>query len=257
LILISCTVQALAYCHPDQGRWINRDPLSEALRFSQQYARHGNDALGNLLVYLTEQAIGSAVGDTVSLYAICQNDPVGSIDALGLMSIDEVAAQVRQRSMRNSDIPCDSCCASGDMTGSLSGSTSQKTTVHGLMATVKTSVCLVEKPDQECNCVLDPVAYWWDCYSAHFEADARSDSQNWGAYGWSGPSGFTYAKSASPSNHSKHDDSPHRIAMLALIVFDACEAGVRHTKHLPADNGLQWEWSYLLKEWVGPEVIRP
>ena len=29
LILISGAVQALAYCHPDEGRWLSRDPMQE------------------------------------------------------------------------------------------------------------------------------------------------------------------------------------------------------------------------------------
>jgi len=28
-LLSSCTLQAFAYFHPDEGRWINRDPMDE------------------------------------------------------------------------------------------------------------------------------------------------------------------------------------------------------------------------------------
>jgi len=52
LILSSCGTQALAYYHPDEGRWLSRDPIGEK--------------------------------GGPNLYVFVQNDPVGRWDVLGL-----------------------------------------------------------------------------------------------------------------------------------------------------------------------------
>lgn len=51
LILSSCTIQALAHYHPQQGRWLSRDPIEE----------HGGKML----------------------YGFCVNNPESSVDPLG------------------------------------------------------------------------------------------------------------------------------------------------------------------------------
>jgi len=58
LILSSCAVQAMAYYHPDEGRWISRDPMEED---------------GGLL-----------------LYGFCNNDPMNHVDLDGGIPLDTI-----------------------------------------------------------------------------------------------------------------------------------------------------------------------
>jgi hypothetical protein len=62
LILSSCAVQALAYYHPDQGRWLSRDPIAE---------RGGR----NLYTFVGN----SPIGRTDVLGKFGRNDPPSSI----------------------------------------------------------------------------------------------------------------------------------------------------------------------------------
>ncbi len=47
MILSSCTLQAFAYYHPDEGRWINRDPIGEQ-GGENLYAMVANSAISNV-----------------------------------------------------------------------------------------------------------------------------------------------------------------------------------------------------------------
>ncbi len=75
IILSSCITPVLAFYHPEQGRWINRDPIEETAFFQNhiEYSRL------SILKYMSLVNAG-----LLPPYLFVLNNPVSSVDADGL-----------------------------------------------------------------------------------------------------------------------------------------------------------------------------
>lgn len=78
LILSSCVLTASAYYHPDQGRWISRDPLGDTYVLNRHLAAFQREGA-------SKREITSVKSDSrLFLYSFVKNRPVDRLDNLGL-----------------------------------------------------------------------------------------------------------------------------------------------------------------------------
>ncbi len=99
LILSSCAVQALAYYHPDEGRWISRDPIGEQGALAIREKKDSSQELSHGTWLIPEHKYGfgpyrnseeNIIAKDIypGLYLFVHNNPVGRIDPTGLEDVE-------------------------------------------------------------------------------------------------------------------------------------------------------------------------
>lgn len=197
------------YYNPSSGRWLGRDPA------------------------------GEDTGE-VNLYGFVSNDPLDSVDGLGLMQWRDIEHKVKSLNIALADFKC--CCTKSEVSkvditiaGKSSGSTVTAT------ATIKKQGCVEGIYSQ----------YWWDCYSAAAERNPwfHNDWKNWG---WS-QGGETYSKTAVPGFFAPLSFfDPYHLAMSSAVIFIYCGRDGGYHARSTISNELIWTWNKKTKSWTGP-----
>jgi len=200
------------YYNPSTGRFLSRDPIQE---------RGGLD-----------------------LYAFVGNDPIDRVDRCGLMSYEEMQAQIQQQ--RNHLYgPC--CCKDPhgndhDFTESFSAA--------GNTATVNLTLKFG-------SCASLVQIYWWDCYSAEQEWQKRGEpggAGNWTDFGWTAGT-TSYPKQATPGTGTDQPgqdplDDKHLMTQ-GIVFYQMCDNGVPRIRMMPTPQK-QFTWDYTQKQWTPP-----
>jgi len=96
-ILSNCVTQSFAYYHPDEGRWVSRDPLGEGAFLRCYMAGKPFDVKLHLLSVARQPA-----------YLFLQNASVNKVDVFGLAALS---------SSGNNDVKCLCCMMYGESRG--------------------------------------------------------------------------------------------------------------------------------------------
>ena len=214
-----CEYQMRKY-RPDIGRWMSRDP------------------------------IGEEGGPSLNLW--CSNNGFSAFDSLGHIPVkwglpSELVPEEEfaKRMKRYYGKQCDACCSEGGVNLIITGS-SYQLTVFGKAEVNISSICL--KGTSSCSCVVNPVIYWWDCYSRKWTSgDAYAKVAN--PHGW--------GLLPIPPEVARIPSDPLHVAMIAQVIFESCQNGKLVTKWVYSDNMLIWEWDFMSQAWKSTPDSQP
>ena len=217
LLFVSYT--ATAFYDPHIGRWLSRDPIEE---------QGGKNP-----------------------YGFVNNQPIESIDQMGLMkrsSLEDIARQL------NDTVKNIKCSCSEQSVGMVDLNLDEGEA--GAYGDVVQGYVQANPR----GCVTSYVIYWWDCYTAHDEAGFWNQAlfgADFRDYGWSqgssfgsSPGGDGYAKQASPGIWAwTGAGDPYRIAMQAAAIFFYCGKDCRKHVRLVYSDQIQWKWNETDRSW--------
>jgi hypothetical protein len=180
----------------------------------------------------------------LNLYSFIANRPLNDVDYIGLEQLSKLLAYYRQLNeyLLGDQMPGDCCCKNrGPVPDvAISFSASGATAKGSLTLTLGNCASLVE-------------IYWWDCYSAHEEAQAHGVTVDWTDWGWSAGS-RNYSKTAKPGFFNQFYDpgDASHLMMQACVFISYCDpGGLERIKPMPSDWGY-FTWNYDYSWWMEP-----
>jgi RHS repeat-associated protein len=221
------------YYNPSTGRWLSRDPVEEDgfQLIEEDFSATGNDWGPNL-------------------YDFVANDPLDGVDELGLMTYDQMAAEVKQidNNLKAQAIPC--CCSTPKVSAFL-----QPVTVNnGTNVTVAAHITTFQGTPDNAPKILK--YYWWNCFRAHNEAvkagvKIKKGDTTWQNYGWE-PGGQTDTETAIGTSNLYDPYDAHHWNWMAAVVYQYCLGGILRADWVPTGQ-LQYTWSdYWPYGWHNP-----
>jgi RHS repeat-associated protein len=208
------------YYNPTGGRWLSRDPIGE--------------------------------DGGMNLYCMTANNPINHFDQFGLMTLQQVDAQIKELDdeFNEAAIPC--CCSKNLQTIQAS---LKSASISG--STVSVAVNLNIKPTSAQCSILVLDYYWWNCFRAHNDAVAAGvpitgvNDEAWKNYGWQ-DGGQTDTETATGSSSVIDQFDAHHWNWMALVVYQMCNHGILRVYSVPAGQ-LQYTWSsFWPYGWTSP-----